>query len=118
MYKYVTVSKQRVYFLFAWCSWHLPMCTSLCHRVTGIAMAVGVYTVSIGLALGRYDFQTYLDMVKSWNIPKPVLFVLKTLMAFPLVYHCVNGMRHLVSILSWLINFLCVNCCAAVHIQF
>ena len=94
------------------------MYTSLCHRVTGIAMAVGVYTVSIGLALGRYDFQTYLDMVKSWNIPKPVLFVLKTLMAFPLVYHCVNGMRHLVSILSWLINFLCVNCCAAVHIQF
>ena len=58
------------------------MFTSLCHRVSGVAMAVGVYTVSITLALLPYDFQTCLDIVKGWNIPKPVLFVMKVLMAF------------------------------------
>ena len=73
------------------------MCTSLCHRVTGVVMGVSLYGMALLLAVGPYDFETYLGIVKSWEIAKPITFTLKALMAFPLCYHCVNGMRHLVS---------------------
>ena len=81
-------------------SWHLPMFSSLTHRVTGAVMASVLYIFSAGFLIAP-DFETCLTKIKSWNIPKPILFICKTIAAFPLFYHSLKGMQHLVSA-SWL----------------
>jgi len=74
---------------------HLPMMTSLTHRTTGIIMGVMLYSISVGLAVAPGDFPSYIEAVKNMQLATPVLFTAKTLMAFPLVYHYTNGIRHL-----------------------
>jgi succinate dehydrogenase (ubiquinone) cytochrome b560 subunit len=76
---------------------HLPMMTSLTHRTTGIIMGVVLYAFSIGVFLAPGDFTSYIEAVKNMQLSSPVLFTAKSLMAFPLVYHYMNGIRHL----SW-----------------
>ncbi|KAK2146308.1 hypothetical protein LSH36_616g00009 [Paralvinella palmiformis] len=74
---------------------HLPMLTSLTHRMTGIAMGVALYGISIGLFVAPGDFPSYMEFVKSLQLSPIILFPFKTVMAFPLVYHYMNGIRHL-----------------------
>ena len=89
-------------------SWHLPMFSSLTHRVTGAVMASVLYIFSAGFLIAP-DFETCLTKIKSWNIPKPILFICKTIAAFPLFYHSLKGMQHLVSA-SWLATLMkCLN---------
>ena len=38
----------------------------------------------------------YLDAIKSWGIPSPILFTFKGLLVWPFIYHTCNGVRHLV----------------------
>jgi succinate dehydrogenase (ubiquinone) cytochrome b560 subunit len=76
---------------------HLPMMTSLTHRTTGIIMGVVLYTFSVGVFLAPGDFTSYIEMVKNLQLSPVTLFTAKSLMAFPLVYHYMNGIRHL----SW-----------------
>jgi len=74
---------------------HLPMMTSLTHRTTGIVMGVALYAISAGLLIMPGDFPTYIEAVKNAQLSPALLFTGKTLMAFPLVYHYINGIRHL-----------------------
>jgi len=74
---------------------HLPMMTSLTHRTTGIVMGVMLYSISVGLAVSPGDFPSYIEAVKNWQLATPLLFTAKSVMAFPLVYHYINGLRHL-----------------------
>jgi succinate dehydrogenase (ubiquinone) cytochrome b560 subunit len=74
---------------------HLPMMTSLTHRTTGIIMGVVLYAFSVGTFLAPGDFTSYIEIVKNWQLSPAILFTAKSLMAFPLVYHYLNGMRHL-----------------------
>eukprot|EP00923_Selenidium_pygospionis_P040609 GHVN01070110.1.p1 GENE.GHVN01070110.1~~GHVN01070110.1.p1 ORF type:complete len:161 (-),score=9.27 GHVN01070110.1:533-961(-) len=76
---------------------HIPMLTSLTHRVTGIAMGVVLYGIAIGSFVAPGDFPSYVEILKNLNIATPIWFSLKMLCAFPLVYHFINGIRHL----SW-----------------
>jgi len=73
------------------------MMTSLTHRTTGIIMGVALYAISVGLLVSPGDFPSYIESVKNLHLATPLMFTGKTLMAFPLVYHYVNGLRHL----SW-----------------
>jgi len=74
---------------------HLPMMTSLTHRTTGIIMGLGLYGISLGLLATHGDFTGYVEAVKNAQLSPALLFTGKTLMAFPLVYHYMNGIRHL-----------------------
>lgn len=74
---------------------HLPMLTSLCHRMTGIAMGVVFYAFAIGTFVAPHDFAHYVDIIKCWELSPALLFPAKTIVAFPLVYHYINGIRHL-----------------------
>jgi succinate dehydrogenase (ubiquinone) cytochrome b560 subunit len=74
---------------------HLPMMTSLTHRTTGIVMGVALYAASVGLLAAPGDFPSYIEAVKNLQLATPLLFTAKSLMAFPLVYHYINGLRHL-----------------------
>ena len=50
-------------------------------------------------ALGSpYDFEFYVNLLKSLEIPWWCLFGAKTVVAWPLAYHMFNGVRHLVSL--------------------
>ena len=74
------------------------MSTSFCHRITGISMGCSLYILSIGLFALPGDFTHYIELIKSLNISPALLFPLKFMMCFPLVYHWTNGIRHLVSV--------------------
>ncbi|KAI0227172.1 Succinate dehydrogenase cytochrome b560 subunit, mitochondrial [Lamellibrachia satsuma] len=76
---------------------HQPMLMSLGHRISGIAMGVAFYGLVIGLYVMPGDFTHYIDLLKSFDLPKWFLFPAKMVVAFPLMYHYMNGMRHL----SW-----------------
>lgn len=79
------------------CRPHLPMITSLTHRVTGIGMGVVLYGISFGLFLAPGDFPSYISALQGFEISPLIMFPAKTIVAFPLVYHYLNGIRHLVS---------------------
>ncbi|BHF66168.1 hypothetical protein AAHC03_05664 [Spirometra sp. Aus1] len=73
----------------------LVMRNSFLHRATGIAMAL-VWT-SVGCAGFFYTghFDAMLDYVNSFHLGPYVLGSCKFVLAYPLVYHYLNGMRHL-----------------------
>ncbi|ELT97730.1 hypothetical protein CAPTEDRAFT_226675 [Capitella teleta] len=77
--------------------WHFPMLTSLGHRFTGIGMGVALYGLSFGLFFAPGDFTTYLTAVQGFGLSPYIMFPAKAIMAFPLMYHYLNGIRHL----SW-----------------
>ena len=74
---------------------HLPMLTSLTHRVTGIGMGVALYGISIGLFLAPGDFPMYIEAIKGLELSPLIMFPAKSIVAFPLIYHYINGIRHL-----------------------
>ena len=74
---------------------HLPMMTSLTHRTTGIIMGCMLYVISLDLLAVTGDYTSYIEAVKNLHLSPALLFTAKTLMAFPLVYHYMNGIRHL-----------------------
>uniref|UniRef100_A0A183TFP9 Succinate dehydrogenase cytochrome b560 subunit, mitochondrial n=1 Tax=Schistocephalus solidus TaxID=70667 RepID=A0A183TFP9_SCHSO len=79
--------------------YHPPLCmqNSFLHRATGIAMAI--VWASAGCAGFFYTghFDAMLDYVNSYHLGPYVLGSCKFVLAYPLVYHYINGMRHLAS---------------------
>jgi succinate dehydrogenase / fumarate reductase, cytochrome b subunit len=74
--------------------WYLTMALSIAHRVTGLAMAVGLLLFTgwlLALAGGPESFATVEAVKDSW-IGALVLFGY----TFVLFYHLGNGIRHLV----------------------
>ena len=74
--------------------WHVTMATSILHRATGVALYGGALILAawaLALALGPQVYNGYMALLGS--IPgKIVIFGL----TFSLVYHLINGVRHLV----------------------
>ncbi|CDS42107.1 succinate dehydrogenase complex subunit C [Echinococcus multilocularis] len=74
-----------------------PLCTrnSFLHRATGVAMAI--VWMGAGAAGFWYTghFDGMLDYVSSFSFGPSIVFGAKCLLAYPLVYHYCNGMRHL-----------------------
>ncbi len=74
--------------------WYLTMALSIGHRVTGIAMALGVLLLTwwlLALASGPEAFATVQAAMHSW-FGVLVLFVY----TFIVFFHLGNGVRHLV----------------------
>jgi succinate dehydrogenase / fumarate reductase cytochrome b subunit len=74
--------------------WQVQMVTSIVHRATGIALAVGTLLVVwglISLAAGESAFDQFKTCVGS-----PVGIVLLVGWSWSLFYHLCNGIRHLV----------------------
>merc|ERR1711893_443484 len=61
---------------------HLPMATSLCHRITGIAMGIVLYGIAIGTFVAPGDFASYVQLLKDLQLPAAFRFSVKTLAAF------------------------------------
>ena len=74
--------------------WQVQMVTSILHRATGIALAVGSLLVICGLldlAAGEDSFNHFKSMIGS-----PVGLVLLIGWSWALFYHLCNGIRHLI----------------------
>jgi len=74
--------------------WQVQMVTSILHRATGIALAVGSLLVICGLidlAAGKDSFDQFKSMIGS-----PVGMVLLIGWSWALFYHLCNGIRHLI----------------------
>lgn len=74
--------------------WQVQMTSSILHRATGIALAVGSFVVVCGLlhlAAGAESFEHFRGVVAG-----PVGTVLMVGWTWALFYHLCNGIRHLV----------------------
>ncbi|KAK4473967.1 hypothetical protein MN116_003287 [Schistosoma mekongi] len=73
----------------------LVMRFSFLHRATGIAMAIVWSSVGIGAFFFTGHYDSILDYVKNMHLGDAVITACKFVLCYPLVYHYLNGMRHL-----------------------
>ncbi|QEE24622.1 succinate dehydrogenase, cytochrome b556 subunit [Rhodanobacter glycinis] len=74
--------------------WQVQMVSSILHRATGIALAVGTLLVLWGL-LALAAGESHFDQFKAC-IGSPVGIILLIGWSWSLFYHLCNGIRHLV----------------------
>lgn len=55
-----------------------------------------LYAASITIAVAPGDVPSYVEFLKNLNFSSMIWFPVKATCAFPLVYHYINGIRHLV----------------------
>ena len=80
-------------------SWQITMVMSILHRATGIVLAVGVFGLAwwlLALAKGGETFAHAAHLVAS---PVGLLFLFA--FSLSLVYHLLNGIRHLLWDVGW-----------------
>ncbi|XP_077985547.1 succinate dehydrogenase cytochrome b560 subunit, mitochondrial-like [Glandiceps talaboti] len=68
---------------------------SICHRATGAIMALSVSTFAITMNVLPQDFMHYVDIIKGLELHPLLLYAGKATIAWPLMYHMGNGVRHL-----------------------
>ncbi|CAO3676075.1 unnamed protein product [Umbelopsis vinacea] len=72
---------------------------SAAHRITGVAVGAGFYVGALSYlalpALG-YNFDTATIVASAAALPAVAKVGIKATIAFPFVFHCLNGVRHLV----------------------
>lgn len=77
----------------------VQMMTSITHRATGIALAVGslvVVCALLHLAAGENDFNWFTSILGS-----PIGMILMLGWSWALFYHLCNGIRHLLQDAGW-----------------
>jgi succinate dehydrogenase / fumarate reductase, cytochrome b subunit len=75
-------------------SWQITMTMSILHRATGVALAVGAFVVAwwlVAAAQGGDDYSNFQALAGS--LPGRIALAG---FSFCLVYHLLNGIRHLV----------------------
>ncbi|CAI2348255.1 unnamed protein product [Caenorhabditis sp. 36 PRJEB53466] len=65
------------------------------HRISGCVMAGTLLVGGLGFAVLPLDFTTFIEYVRGWNIPGAVTAVFKYIIAFPIIFHTLNGIRFL-----------------------
>ncbi len=74
--------------------WQIQMTTSILHRVTGVALAVGsilLVILLLALAAGPYPYEAVRGFCASW-----LGLILLFGWTWALCFHLLNGIRHLV----------------------
>ncbi|KAJ8272815.1 hypothetical protein GJAV_G00093740 [Gymnothorax javanicus] len=76
--------------------WSVPMMMSITHRGTGVGLSGGISLFAIA-ALGLPgDYTSHLELIRSLPIGPALITCTKFVLAFPVMYHTCNGIRHLV----------------------
>ncbi|EFO25660.1 hypothetical protein LOAG_02826 [Loa loa] len=63
------------------------------HRVTGCAMAGALLIGGVGFALLPLNFTTFIDFIRGLGLPWVVTDMFKFVIAYPIVFHSLNGIR-------------------------
>ncbi|MBN3302903.1 C560 dehydrogenase, partial [Amia calva] len=77
--------------------WSIPMMMSISHRGTGVALSSGISLFALSALVLPGDFTSHLDLVRSLSLGPALIYSAKFALAFPVMYHSLNGFRHLVS---------------------
>lgn len=77
-------------------SFPLPALMSISHRFTGLGWSFGIAAIGVGALVLPGDSATYLDAIKAMDLPVWLLGAGKMILVWPLTYHTLNGIRHLV----------------------
>lgn len=72
------------------------------HRISGVALSVGVYGVGAAFGFGLVDSASLIDFYTQ--LPAIAKWSLKTLAALPFSFHAWNGIRHLIWDAGYLVN--------------
>ncbi|KAK0415274.1 hypothetical protein QR680_011862 [Steinernema hermaphroditum] len=65
------------------------------HRISGCVMAGTLLIGGLGFAALPVDFTTFIEYIRSWNIPSVITGAFQFIVAFPIVFHTLNGVRFL-----------------------
>jgi succinate dehydrogenase (ubiquinone) cytochrome b560 subunit len=74
---------------------HFPMATSLLHRVSGVVYSSLYYVSIIGVVGLAPSFPALIEMIQALQLPPELFLGAKFVVLWPLMYHMLNGMRHL-----------------------
>lgn len=74
----------------------LPAVLSITHRGTGLALAGYASALGIGALVCPQDISSYVTMLEGLQLSASTLTVAKFILAYPMAYHTVNGVRHLI----------------------
>lgn len=58
---------------------------------------VAVPSVAAALLVAPGDFESYLRMINDASMGPAIITTAKYILGFPVIYHYINGIRHLVS---------------------
>ncbi|TRY91257.1 hypothetical protein DNTS_035664 [Danionella cerebrum] len=76
--------------------WSVPMAMSISHRGTGVALSSGISLFAVAALVLPGSYPYYLDLIHSLSYGPHFLAFSKFALAFPVVYHTFNGIRHLI----------------------
>ncbi|CAJ0596884.1 unnamed protein product [Cylicocyclus nassatus] len=62
-------------------------------RVTGCVMAGVLLFGGIGFAVLPWNFTQFVNYIRSWHIHPIITSVFKFIIAFPIIFHTINGLR-------------------------
>jgi succinate dehydrogenase / fumarate reductase cytochrome b subunit len=79
--------------------WQITMVMSILHRASGVALAVAAFAVS-GWLLAVAGGGTRYGLVHGW-LTSPVGLAAVSLAGLALLYHWLNGIRHLLWDVGW-----------------
>lgn len=68
---------------------------SVSHRTTGIILSSYAMFLGLGTLFVPGGMPCVLEIISELNLPAVLLYSAKFLIAFPVTYHTVNGLRHL-----------------------
>jgi len=68
---------------------------SISHRISGVALSVGLSTFGIGMMCLPAAYPYYLSQLADLHYGFGVIYAAKFVIAFPFCYHTANGVRHL-----------------------
>uniref|UniRef100_A0A915PR89 Succinate dehydrogenase cytochrome b560 subunit, mitochondrial n=1 Tax=Setaria digitata TaxID=48799 RepID=A0A915PR89_9BILA len=63
------------------------------HRMTGCAMAGTLLIGGVGFALLPLNFTTFIDFIRGIGLPWVITDAFKFIIAYPIVFHSLNGIR-------------------------
>ena len=75
-----------------------------------------LYATSITVTWAPGDVTSYVEFIKNLSMSAAILFPVKAVCAFPLVYHYINGIRHLVYIPVANTAVVCITSCINLHL--
>lgn len=73
----------------------LPAILSIAHRATGLGASVALYAGGIGAIFCNQSFPEILQLVQG-VVPHSLLLLTKTALGGAIIYHTLNGVRHLI----------------------
>ena len=72
---------------------------------THIFTFTAVPSVAAALLVLPGDFETYITMIRSLDMGNVIITAAKYILGFPVIYHYINGIRHLVSTSKYILGF-------------